>query len=467
MGFMELNGYAVNAYRKVQNDDEKNVDSKVSERNGQNIKNDLDSKTQSISAQIRRNKEGGHEPLIHKPVFKKINSQIDQILNGQKEDAQTRIQSQNAALTGAYFEKRTSATDQDVREAAKNLTSGGLIKVSAQSNKDSANDSIYRRVAKFLVIIGVDEAAKIIPHLTEEQTEKIIPEIASIRAVTPEEAQAVLQEFQGLMQKAREEGGVDTARTILTKAYGAQKAEEMLGKSVKFSQGRPFDFLSDADPERIQILLNGESIAVQSLVLSQLEPKKAAGVINRMDTETKRQIILRLAKITTVSPEVMEGVSKSLHEKLLTQNTENSQNLDGRGVLAQILRRMDVSTESAIINTLSDENPELGADLRRLLFTEEDVVNCDDRFMQEKLRAMSEQDIAILIRGKTMAFRTKILTNVSKTRGDIILEEEALKERILRSDSERITSMFYAELRRAWENGELIIKGRDDDEVYV
>jgi len=269
------------------------------------------------------------------------------------------------------------------------------------------------------------------------------------------------------MQKAREEGGVDTARTILTKAYGAQKAEELLGKSVKYSQGRPFDFLDDADPERIQLLLNGESIAVQSLVLSQLEPKKAAGVINRMDVDTKKQIVLRLAKLSTVSPEVMEGISKSLHDKLLTQNTENSRNLDGRGVLAQILRKMDVSSESTIINTLSDENPELGAELRKLLFTEEDVVNCDDRFMQEKLRFMSEEDISILIRGKTMAFRTKILCNVSKTRGDIILEEEAMKDHVLRSESERITSQFYAELRRAWEDGELIIKGRDDDEVYV
>lgn len=455
---MELNDYALNAYRRTQKNDGK--DSVTSKSSGSE-------RPESISAQIRRNKDGGHESLVHKPVFKKINSQINQLLESKKKDKEAFIQSQNAAKSGSYFLKRTSQDNLDVKEAARNLTSGGLVKVSQENHKDSANDSIYRRVAKFLVIIGVDEAAKIIHHLTEEQTEKIIPEIASIRSVSPEEAQAVLQEFQGLMQKAREEGGVDTARTILTKAYGAQKAEELIGKSVKYAQGRPFDFLDDADPERIQLLLNGESIAVQSLVLSQLEPKKAAGVINRMDVDTKRQIVLRLAKISTVSPEVMEGISKSLHEKLLTQNTENSRNLDGRGVLAQILRKMDVSSESSIINTLSEENPELGADLRKLLFTEEDVVNCDDRFMQEKLRLMSEENISILIRGKTMAFRTKILCNVSKTRGDIILEEEAMKDHILRSESERVTSQFYAELRRAWESGELIIKGRDDDEVYV
>ena len=37
---------------------------------------------------------------------------------------------------------------------------------------------------------------------------------------------------------------------------------------------------------------------------------------------------------------------------------------------------------------------------------------------------------------------------------------------MLRSDCEKITSQFFSTLRRAWEDGELIIKGRDD-EIYV
>ena len=100
-----------------------------------------------------------------------------------------------------------------------------MIKVPQQEVKPGEKESIYRRVAKFLVIIGVDEAAKILPHLTEEQTEKIIPEIATIKSISPEEAEAVLEEFDSLVVKAREEGGLDTARTILTKAYGSEKAE--------------------------------------------------------------------------------------------------------------------------------------------------------------------------------------------------------------------------------------------------
>lgn len=409
---------------------------------------------------------GQNKKLVHKPVFENVNSAIDRIEKQNKEHAERQNieQAKIAAKTGTWFEKKKSATSDDVKDAAKNLTSGGLVKIPASSTE---KDNIYRRVAKFLVIVGIDEAAKILPHLTEEQTEKIIPEIASIQKITPEESASILEEFESLVEKAREEGGLETARNILTKAYGSEKAEDMLKKSVKYPDGKPFDYLSDADAERIKVLIEGESDAVKSLVLSQIEPKKAAKVINLMDVDDKKKIVLRLAKMKPVAPEVLAEIDKSLHEKLLTQNTENSQNMDGRGVLAQILKRMNPSVENSIINTLSEQDPELGEDLRKRLFTEEDVIGSDDRFIQNYLHDMEDRDIAVLIYGKNDAFREKILSNVSKNRRRVILDEESMIHHLTKSDSEKMTSSFYSVLRRAWENGDLRVSGRDEGEVYV
>lgn len=409
---------------------------------------------------------GQNKKLVHKPVFENVNSAIDRIEKQNKEHAERQNieQAKIAAKTGTWFEKKKSATSDDVKNAAKNLTSGGLVKIPASSTE---KDSIYRRVAKFLVIVGIDEAAKILPHLTEEQTEKIIPEIASIQKITPEESASILEEFESLVEKAREEGGLETARNILTKAYGSEKAEDMLKKSVKYPDGKPFDYLSDANAERIKVLIDGESDAVKSLVLSQIEPKKAAKVINLIDVDDKKKIVLRLAKMKPVAPEVLAEIDRSLHEKLLTQNTENSQNMDGRGVLAQILKRMNPSVENSIINTLSEQDPELGEDLRKRLFTEEDVIGSDDRFIQNYLHDMEDRDIAVLIYGKNDAFREKILSNVSKNRRRVILDEESMIHHLTKSDSEKMTSSFYSVLRRAWENGDLRVSGRDEGEVYV
>ena len=439
-----MTSYGIDAYKKEQNAE----------------------KVKSVSKEIRKTAEPGHVPLVHKPVFEKINRTIElqEKENKKLMEEKNLKDAEKAAKSGTWFSKKNAATSEDVQQAVKNLTSGGLIKIPGTS---SENESIYRRVAKFLVIVGLDEAARILPHLTEEQTEKIIPEIATIQKITPEEKAQILDEFDSLLVKAREEGGVETARTILSKAYGSVKAEEMLARSIQFQHGKPFEYLADTDAERIKLLIEGESVGIQAIVLSQIEPKKSAKVINLMDVEDKKNIVLRLAKMKSVAPEVMKEIDHSLHEKLLTQNTENSQTLDGRGVLAQILKRMTPSAEHGILDVLTAQDPELGADLRKRLFTEEDVIGSDDRFIQNYLHDMETRDIAILIFKKSDAFREKILSNVSKNRRADVLEEESMLGTVTKSDSENLTSKFYAVLRRAWEKGDLRVAGRDEDEIYV
>lgn len=340
------------------------------------------------------------------------------------------------------------------------------VRLEKNENANPEKDSIYRRVAKFLLLIGIDEAAKIIPHLTPEQTEKIIPEIASIRSVDPDEANVILAEFENLVQRSREDGGVSTAKTILVKAFGEDRANEMLQKTVPFPNGKPFDYMQEMEGERVFFLLKEESSAVQALVLSHLKPKVAADVINQMELSAKTEVVRRLATLKKIDPEVLRRVDQAMQEKVKNSNTSKSDSIDGRGALADILKKMSPESEKNILSMLSDTDPDLGVDLRQRLFTVDDVINCDDRVIQEKLHQMSEIEIAYLIAGKSQDFRDKIFKNISKGRGDIVLEEENLHKPMLKKDCDAITTEFFSFLRRKWEKGELRIIGRDDEQ-YV
>lgn len=358
-------------------------------------------------------------------------------------------------------EKQTQ--NQAQNQARQNAQSGAASLAGSGSN---GADSVYRRVAKFLLLIGVNEAAKILPHLTAEQTEKIIPELASIRSVDPDEASVIFAEFQSLLERSRQSGGVQTARTILEKAFGADKAQAMLEKTVSYPDGTPFDYLQEISAERLSQLLKDESAPVQALVLSRLKPALAAAFIKSLDRERQKDIIGRMAKLSSISSEVVRRVDRAMREKSQTLSTETGTALDGRGVLAEILKKMDPESEKSILSVLDENDAELGADVRKRLFTLDDIIRADDRFIQETLRAMSDGDLALLIAGKPEEFREKILTNVSKGRGDSVLEEEQLKKPIRKRDADEVTDAFFGTLRRAWEQGKLIIKGRDDD-VYV
>ena len=372
----------------------------------------------------------------------------------------------NEFHTAAYQKKSSKPVDQRLENATDFLKEGGLLKVSVDKPEADGKDSVYRRVAKFLLLIGEDEAAKILPHLSETQIEKIIPEIASIRSVDKDEAAVILEEFNGLLNKAREEGGIETAREMLEKAYGKKRADQMLKKAIPLEGKIPFDYLKDADSERVYLLLKDENVGVQSLVLSYLEPKKAASIINMMKNDEKKDVVMRLAKMEPVSPDVLRRVDQAMHEKSLSQTVERAENIDGRNALAQILKKMDAGAENDILSYLSKEDPDLGQDLRSRLFTIDDVVKSDDRFVQKELREMTEVEIAYLIAGKNEEVRKKILSNISSGRRTEVLEQEDILKPMRRSECERITSEFFSKLRRAFETGHLIIKDRNED-VFV
>ena len=422
---MDLNEIRKNAYLNQNQNDNKQADDIFSKKEDKVI----------LSNQAKNNQNVSN---VKKFTFQSISKVIDEIQNQKNQNSQNNSNNQNNSEQILY-------------------------KVPKPEQKE---DSIYRRVAKFLIIIGEDEAAKVLPHLAEEQIEKIIPEIASIKSVSPEESKKILEEFKGLIKQSRQSGGVETARDILQKVYGKEKAQEVLDRAMPFSEGKPFEYLNDADSERVYLLLKEESVGVQTIVLSHLVPKKAAQIINLMKEDEKKEVMIRLAKMEKISPDVIKRIDKSLHQKSLKQTSEKAESIDGKNVLAQILKKMDPKSESEIINVLSEDNPDLGEDLRSRLFTIEDVVNADDRFIQEKLRDMPIADICHLIAGKSAEFREKILSNVSKGRKLEILDEESVLTPMRKSECERITSIFFSILRRSFDEGHLIIKGRNDD-VYV
>lgn len=357
-----------------------------------------------------------------------------------------------------------NASDEKLDSAITAIKNGGLLKVGRETSDEK--DSVHRRVAKFLLLIGTDEAAEVLKFLPQDDIEKIIPQLATIRSVSSEEAEEILSEFHSLVEKKVEAVGEDAALDILEKAFGPGKAQALFERvEKKIEAEHPFSCLKEKSPEDVLSILKGESAQVVSIVVSHLEPKKAAAIISLMDSEQKKEIVLRLAKMQKISPEVISAIDNTIRKKVSARPADDSLAIDGKGALVQILRRMDLGAEKEILNDLERFDPALKADLQKSLFTADDVVNCDDRFLQEKLRGMSDKEIAFLIADKNDAFRKKIFANVSVGRGDRILEEESAAKPMIKRDVEAVTKTFLESLRAAWQNGSLRVLGRDEEYV--
>ena len=343
------------------------------------------------------------------------------------------------------------------------------LTVPPSSAKSGEGESKYRRVAKFLILIGGDQAAGIIAELEPDQVEEISQEIASIRGINAEEGAVILDEFRSLLSmpyiySGASSGGVEAARRILYAAMGPEKGEALLNKAVPDSKENIFSFLEEFNPEQITLLLKEEAPSATALILSRLPSKLSAGVLGKFPAEQKPDILRRMARKSEISPDVLERVAVAVKEKARHIGGVGGKDLeiDGMRALAAILKQGDYAFGDRLVGELETNSPDIGRDLKEHLYTLDDVVKAVDRPLQEKLKTMSDKDIAVLLKGRGIAFGEKILSCVSSGRGELIRQEGEILGPVSRRDCDAAVMVLAAGSGLAREKGDILLISDED-----
>lgn len=331
---------------------------------------------------------------------------------------------------------------------------------------EEGDEGRLKKAARFLVLLGKDQAAEVLKHLDEEEIEKLVGEIAKIDRIDSEEAEGLLAEFRGFIKTGTgaRGGGPKTAKRMLAEAFGSERAEELYEQAERRHTG-PLDFLNDLEDGQLSSLLRSESIPVQALVLSVVEPQKAAHVLSGLPNEQKPQLVTRIARMQRVDQSVLDRIGEALREKVRSQGRVVEEDVQGRGVLSQIVRNMSMKDGRDLLAEIAESDPDLAEQMRQELFTVDTVLDIEDRGLQEVLNGMDDYEIALVLKGKEEQFRAKILQNVSENRRRSISDNYAHMGPVSRSEADRASSDFLNHLRQLEEEGRLIV--RSDDEEYI
>jgi flagellar motor switch protein FliG len=333
------------------------------------------------------------------------------------------------------------------------------------AEKPIVTTSKYLRAAQFMVLIGSEEASRILSNLDPGQVEAISKEIVTLKTITTKEAEAVLEEFRSLLSSpygysGSSSGGIEQARRLLYAAFGPEKGEAMLVKAVPNATENPFDFLSDYSGEQLAVLFRDESPAVCAMVFSRLPSKLSAAALANSSAERKLEIVKRIAKLKETSPEVIARAAGAIKEKArhLGQSAPAAgEEIDGRGVLTAILKHSDIAFSGRLLEGLEASDPSLGREMKDRLYSLEDVANASDRPIQEKLRTMDDRDIALLLKGRSEAFTRKILWNLSSGRADRIREESEIMGAVPKIEAEAAAREFLSWFRDSIDEGRILM----------
>ncbi len=333
--------------------------------------------------------------------------------------------------------------------------------------KDRARDSGYRKAAQFLMLLGPDEAANVIKHLSHEEVEGVTLEIARIQRVDEADAKRILDEF-GCLVRSRDlvaQGGLGKAREMLIAAFGEEKGESFYNKLRLRAAFQPFAFLEDLDLGQVVILLKDESTPVVSLILAYLEPKLAGRILSSLPPSAQKDIVKRISRMRTVTPEIIQQAEQSLRDKIRSLGEVVTTEIDGKSALASILEHLDLRTEEILLDDLEDQDPELAETIRHQLFNINVVLRIREQDLERILRDFEDRELALVLKGKEEAIKERVLQNVSSRRRELIKEEYEVLGEVLRRDVDKQTLEFMNYVKNAVDNGEIVLL--DKDEEYI
>ena len=215
-----------------------------------------------------------------------------------------------------------------------------------------ATISGVKKAAILMIALGPEISAEIMKILPESYIQKVSYEISNIDYIKPEQIDAVVEEYMEMSQ-AREyvlDGGIDYAKDVLNKALGPKRAQEIISVLNQIQlREKPFDIARRADTNQLANLLQGEHPQTVALVLSYIQPQKAADILEKFTEEEQVEIAERIGTFSRTSPAIISKIEKVIEDKFSNYVEQESETTGGVPTLVEILNMVGRTGEKTII----------------------------------------------------------------------------------------------------------------------
>lgn len=323
-----------------------------------------------------------------------------------------------------------------------------------------------QKAAAVIVALGVDKASAIYQYMDPEDIELLTLEVAKLGFLDSDATEDVLTEFYQMCMtnKAVTEGGLEYARTVLEKAFGEQSASSLLDKVTKSLKNREFAFMNKAGEKDLFTALQHERPQTIALVLSYIEPDKAAGVVAQLDPRTQLKVVQRIAQMDSASPSAIKIIETEMSNKFASIFSASHVQVGGIDFVADVMNHLDRSSEKGIFDGLVERDAVLADEIRKRMFVFDDIITMDDRSVQRFLRDCDPRDLVLSLKAANSEVANKLFTNMSSRMAESIRDDLEITTNVRMKDVDDAQQRIVGVIRDLEAKNEIIIlKGGKDD----
>jgi flagellar motor switch protein FliG len=324
------------------------------------------------------------------------------------------------------------------------------------------------RAAILLLALGEQDAAQVLKHLGAKDVQRVGAAMAQLSGVSREEVSTVLSSFSANVEQQTSfgVGNDEYIRKVLTEALGADKAGSLVDRILGGRTSRGLEALKWMEARAIGDMLRLEHPQIIAIVLSYLESDQAAEVLNQLPENQRADVLMRIATLDRVHPTALDELDQVLEKQFSSSGgSKTSGGFGGPKVAAEILNLVG-SSQDALMQQIAKVDEPLSTKLQDLMFVFDDLLEADDRGMQELLREVPGDKLIIALKAADEKLKDKFFKNMSERAAQMMKDDLEARGPVRLSEVEAAQKEILIVARKMSEEGRLQLGGKGGEE-YV
>ncbi|WP_022664722.1 flagellar motor switch protein FliG [Desulfospira joergensenii] len=320
------------------------------------------------------------------------------------------------------------------------------------------------KAAIFLMVMGEDFATQVFEKMSEEEIAEIAFEMSKVDHITPEMLKAVsiefVEKFEGETKMIVE--GDAFIKNVVSKTLQEKQANAILEDLEKKKQDKPFIWSRNINVGTLAGYVEGEHPQTIAMILAHMPTEISSEILMSLPEERKGDIALRVARLGQISEDVVRDVDKALKMELSGAVGPGGK-AGGLEVLVDIINGVDKSTEDAVMEFVEEDDAEMAAEIRNLMFVFEDLTNIDDMAMREILKKVEGQQLTYALKTATEEMKDKIFSNLSQRAGEMLKDDLEAMGPVRLTEVEEAQQAVVRAAKELEADGTITLgKGKDD-----
>jgi flagellar motor switch protein FliG len=324
------------------------------------------------------------------------------------------------------------------------------------------------RAAILLLSLGEQEAAEVMKHMGAKDVQRIGAAMTQLQNISRQDVSAILGEFTQTVENQTSLGvGVDDyLRKVLIGALGEDKASGVIDRILFGRSSKGLEALKWMDARAVSELIRQEHPQIISIVLAYLDADQSAEILSQFPEWLRADVVMRIATLDGIQPHALHELDEVIEKQFAGKTGAlKTSVIGGLKTASNILNFMDASQENALIEHIKKVDDALGVKIQDLMFVFADVIEIDDRGMQELLRAVPGEKLLLAMKGADDGLKEKIFRNMSQRAAEMLKDDLESKGPVRLSEVEGAQKEILAIVRKMSEAGTIQLGGKGEEFV--